>query len=177
MYRSKTGFSFATALLIARGAFMAFLVQFAGGALAADAGAGPGGFRLPVLGGAAEVSLADVRGKVVYLDFWASWCGPCRKAIPLYETMYREIGTEHFEILAINLDENEQDALEFLEQRQITYPVLLDPAGATALDWGVRVMPTSFLLDREGRIVREFPGFETSHFAEIRHEIETLLAQ
>lgn len=148
-----------------------------GAGFADERGASPENFQLPVLGGPGELGLEDVSGKVVYVDFWASWCGPCRKAIPLYEAMYREIGTEHFEILAINVDENEQDAIDFLAQHPVTYPVLLDPTGTTAASWGIVVMPTSFLLDREGRIVRQFPGFETSHFEDIRHEIDSLLAQ
>lgn len=159
------------------GMLLAGICLCTGAGFAAEPGASPENFRLPVLGGPSELGPEDVRGKVVYVDFWASWCGPCRKAIPLYEAMYQEIGTEHFEILAINVDENEQDAIDFLAQHPVTYPVLLDPKGTTAGSWGIIVMPTSFLLDREGRIVRQFPGFETSHFADIRHEIDSLLAQ
>jgi thiol-disulfide isomerase/thioredoxin len=138
-------------------------------------------FRLPQLGGSATLELEDFRGKVVYLDFWASWCGPCRKSLPLYETLYQEMGGQsgdaQFAVVAINLDENEEDAVRFLQQHPTTYPVLLDPAGVTAIDWQVKVMPSSFLLDRSGTVVKEYAGFEQSHIEEIRHDIEAELAR
>lgn len=132
-------------------------------------------FQLPLLQGDRMVPLKEFRGKVVYVDFWASWCGPCRKAMPLYEAMYQELGTEKFEILAINLDEDPQDATKFLTKYPVTYPVLSDVSGSAAEAWGVKVMPTSYLLDPSGQVIRVYPGFEASHLERIRHDINTLL--
>jgi len=146
-------------------------------AAATSSNSAPPTFELPGLEGGAPVSLEEYRGKVVYLDFWASWCGPCREAMPLYEAMYREIGSDRFEVLAINLDEEPQDALNFIARHPVSYPVLTDPAGSTAKAWGLKVMPTSFLLDSSGRVVREYPGFRSAHMADIRRDIETLLEQ
>jgi len=148
-------------------------------------------FHLPQLSGSADLALEDFRGKVVYLDFWASWCGPCRKSLPLYEILYQEMvpqaengqpesgqgGSAQFAVVAINLDESKEDAARFLEKHPVTYTVLLDPAGVTAADWQVKVMPSSFLLDRSGKVVKEYAGFEESHFEEIRHDIKTELAR
>jgi thiol-disulfide isomerase/thioredoxin len=131
--------------------------------------------KLPGLRDEALVSVEEFRGKVVYLDFWASWCGPCRKSMPLYDEMYREIGTDRFEILAVNLDEDPRDALDFITQHPVSYPVLSDPSGAVAEAWGLKVMPTSFLLDPSGRVVKTYPGFEDSHMGEIRRDIDALL--
>lgn len=136
-------------------------------------------FHLPQLGGSASLALENFRGKVVYLDFWASWCGPCRKSLPLYEALYQEMsgqsGDAQFAVVAINLDEDKDDAVRFLQQHPATYPILLDPAGVTAADWQVKVMPSSFLLDRSGTVVKEYAGFEESHFEEIRHDIKAEL--
>ncbi len=132
-------------------------------------------FRLPQLNGAGELTLEDFRGKVVYLDFWASWCGPCRKSLPLYEALYQGHEPAQFTVLAINLDEDKEDAVRFLQQHPVSYPVLLDPQGVTATEWQVKVMPSSFLLDRSGAVVKEYAGFEESHMEEIRHDIQTLL--
>ncbi|HLF31738.1 MAG TPA: TlpA disulfide reductase family protein [Xanthomonadales bacterium] len=144
---------------------------------AAESGSAGSDFRLPTLGGDGELTLQDLRGKVVYLDFWASWCGPCRKSLPLYESLYQEIGSQQFAIVAINLDETREDAVRFLKQHPVSYTILLDPVGSTAADWQIRVMPTSFLLDRSGMIVREYAGFEPAHIEDIRHDIDTLLDQ
>ena len=134
------------------------------------------GFTLPRLDGG-TASLSDFAGKVVYVDFWASWCGPCRKSLPLYESLYQETGTDHFQILAINLDEDEADARRFLEKHPISYPILLDPAGRTAAEWQVKAMPSSFLLDASGNIVHEDAGFEPEHIEDIRNDIQALLVR
>jgi thiol-disulfide isomerase/thioredoxin len=132
-------------------------------------------FSLPGLKTGQEISLEDFRGKVIYLDFWASWCGPCRKSLPLYEEMKKEFPPDRFEIVAINLDEDRNDAVRFLEKHPVSYTILLDPAGTTASQWQIQAMPTSFLLDSDGRAIGSWAGFYPSHLEEIQNEIISAL--
>ena len=86
---------------------------------------------LPLLpAGPENIQLADLRGKVVYVDFWASWCGPCRVSFPLLEKIRTELGPRGFEVLAVNVDEFEEDARKFLLELPVSYPVAYDPQGA-----------------------------------------------
>ena len=133
------------------------------------------GFRLPALETGQVTSLAEFRGKVIYLDFWASWCGPCRKSLPLYEQMKAEFLPEKFQIVAINLDEERDDAVRFLDKHPVSYTVLLDPDGTVASLWQVQAMPTSFLLDVDGRVVQSWAGFYPSHLEEIKNAIRSTL--
>ncbi len=130
---------------------------------------------LPLLGDGSEVRLSDYTGKVVYVDFWASWCGPCRQSLPLYESLYQKLASDRFQILAVNLDEQLADAETFLERHPVSYPVLLDPAGDSARDWSLQVMPSSYLVDGQGRLAFIYAGFEISHLEKINDDIETLL--
>jgi len=132
-------------------------------------------FALPELGSDRSVALLELRGKVVYLDFWASWCGPCRKSLPLYEKLKADFPADSFLLVAINLDENREDAVRFLEKHPVSYPVLMDPGGSSALAWQIKAMPSSFLLDENGSVVKGWAGFEPSHIEEIRDEINALL--
>ncbi len=132
-------------------------------------------FTLTELGSGQLLALSELKGQIVYLDFWASWCGPCRKSLPLYEVMQTELPAGPFQIVAINLDENPEDARRFLEQHPVSYTILLDPEGNTAKQWQIKAMPSSFLLDRNGRIVHSWAGFEPSHIEDIRNEISLLL--
>jgi peroxiredoxin len=124
-----------------------------------------------------KISLADYRGKVVLVDFWASWCPPCLDSLPAYDRMLHEIGTEEFQIIAINVDENTGDGLKFLEQHPVSYPVLADPAGEIGIPWGIRTLPRSFLLDREGRIVTIHKRFRAGDEIKLKQGITELLAQ
>jgi len=133
------------------------------------------GFTLPMLQSGQLISLADFQGKVIYLDFWASWCAPCRKSLPLYEQMQSEFSLEKFQVVAINLDENRDDAVRFLEKHPVSYTILMDPAGTAASLWQVQAMPTSFLLGVDGRVIRSWAGFYPSHLEEIENEIRTSL--
>jgi thiol-disulfide isomerase/thioredoxin len=130
---------------------------------------------LPQLGNDKEIQLADFEGSIVYVDFWASWCGPCRQSLPLYEALYQSLPAGHFQILAVNLDEATSDAERFLERHPVSYPVLLDPSGNSARAWSVRVMPSSYLVGADGRLAKIYTGFEASHIGNIENDIKTLL--
>lgn len=131
---------------------------------------------LPSLNGDQEVNLSTLEGKIIYVDFWASWCQPCRRSLPLYEALQKRLGTDRFLILAVNLDEDRKDAEKFLGRHPVTYPVLMDPTGDSARDWAVLAMPSSYLVDSNGRLAHIYLGFEPSHMGEIEHDIKTLLA-
>ena len=83
-------------------------------------------FTLPlVANGEGDISLLNLRGSVVYVDFWASWCGPCRLSLPALDTLYREFGDQGFAVTAVSVDVVEEDALDFLERYPVSYPCLL----------------------------------------------------
>ncbi len=131
---------------------------------------------LPLLpAGPKNIQLADLRGKVVYVDFWASWCGPCRVSFPLLEKMRTELSPRGFEILAINVDEFVEDALKFLMERPVSYLIAYDPQGATPQAYGIRGMPTGFLIDRTGVVRKVHQGFRKSDAGKLRAEIVKLL--
>lgn len=123
------------------------------------------------------IRLADYRGKVVFIDFWASWCPPCLLSLPAYEKMRNEIGSEEFEIIAINVDENTLNGLEFLEDHPVSYPVLADPEGDIGIPYGIRSLPKSFLLDRDGLIIQSYGNFKAGDEISLKQEIESLLRQ
>ncbi len=122
-----------------------------------------------------QISLTDFRGKVVLLDFWASWCPPCLASLPAYDQMREEIGTEEFEIIAVNVDQYTEDGLAFLEKHPVRYPVLADPDGEIGIPYEIRTLPRSFLIDRDGQIVSSHRSFKTGDEIELKQEIEKLL--
>ena len=132
---------------------------------------------LPLLGARADesMSLEALRGKVVYLDFWASWCGPCRLSFPQLEALRQELGPRGFEVLAVNVDEFEDDALAFLDAIPVTYPVVRDADADSPARYGILGKPTGFLLDREGVVKRVHQGYRRSDGEKLRKEIVQLL--
>jgi len=132
---------------------------------------------LPNLTGEGNTSLESLRGKVVYLDFWASWCGPCRVSFPQLETIRAELNERGFEVLAINVDEFEEDALLFLEELPVTYKVVRDAEGLSPKTYGILGMPTGFLIDREGVVRQVHQGFRKSDGEKLRAEILELLGE
>lgn len=118
-----------------------------------------------------QINLSDYRGKVVLIDFWASWCPPCLLSLPAYDNMRQEIGSGEFEIIAINVDEETEDGLRFLEDHPVRYPVIADPEGDIGIPYGIRSLPRSFLLDREGNVIAEYRKFKAGDENQIKLEI------
>lgn len=132
--------------------------------------------RLPK-GDGTLVSLAENRGKVVLVDFWASWCGPCKASFPALDALYQDLRDRGFEVIAVNVDERRADANAFLSDKPHAMPVVFDPKGTSPSAYGVSGMPTSFLIGRDGRVRFVHIGYTTKTVDAYRREIEQLLAE
>ena len=134
-------------------------------------------FKARTIDGSKSLALEDYRGKVVLLDFWASWCPPCLKSLPKYNDLRREIGTANFEIVAINVDENTDDARKFLQKHPVSYPIAKDPKGILPGVFGVKAMPTSYLIDQNGVVQYVHAAFKEGDIEKIKVEIQKLIAK
>ncbi len=172
---ARASFAPILALLAAPFLLAALLVIAPSGARALEAGDRAPDFSAPALDGKGMVSLSQYRGKVVYLDFWASWCAPCLKAIPEIEAMRKELASQGFAVVAVNLDQTPKKALRFLEKNPIGYPSASDPKGRLPKQFGVDTMPTSYLIDGEGVIRHVHRGFQRGDGDKLRAEIRKLL--
>jgi peroxiredoxin len=158
-------------------AVAAVLIAAAASAFAVEPGAPAPAFRLPAFDSAAPVSLADFRGKVVFVDFWASWCSPCRQSLPLYNTLRADFAAADFAILAIGLDEDVADAKAFLAEHPVKYTTLQNPQGDVAKAFDLKGMPSSYLIDRDGIVRARHVGFELKDIDVLKKEITGLLAK
>ena len=117
-------------------------------------------FSLPVLGDAGkQLSLSQYQGKPVIVNFWASWCGPCRQSFPWLSAMSERYGKDGLVVVAINLDKDRDAAQAFLRELSPPFTVAFDPAGKSAEAFDVKAMPSSFLVSRTGRLVASHAGF------------------
>lgn len=121
------------------------------------------------------VPLERLRGKVVYVDFWASWCGPCRRSFPWMSEISKRYHPQGLVVIGVNTDKKRSDADRFLQQTPAAFTVVFDAAGATPSAWGVKAMPSSFLLDREGRLVAIETGFDDERKAAVEERIRKAL--
>ena len=144
-------------------------------ALALEEGDAAPQWSAPALAGGAPVSLSAARGKVVYLDFWASWCTPCRAALPAIDELRREFPPEAFAVLAVNVDREPEAARRFLAKSPIGYPSATDPEGRIPASFGLETMPTSYLIDRNGVIRYVHRGFQRGDTAKLRARIAELV--
>lgn len=126
-------------------------------------------FTLPAREG--EVSLESLRGRIVYVDFWASWCEPCRRSFAWMGALHEKYG-DRLAIVAIDLDRRREDADAFLGKNPAAFTIAFDPAGRVAEAFHVAAMPSSFVLGPDGRILHAQAGFDPKKTA----EIEALLA-
>lgn len=141
---------------------------------ALDVGAQASDFELPSAEGG-MIKLSSVRGKVVYLDFWASWCGPCGESFPWMNAMQEKYKQKGLQVIAIDLDANNEDAKKFLAQHAAQFTVLFDPKGVTPRQYGVKGMPTSFLIGKDGKVLVQHMGFNKADRAELEQKIQAAL--
>ncbi len=164
--RSRNKIAGLVALLLVLGAPSAFAVEV---------GQRAPKFSLSAVDGSGKVNLEAYRGKVVYLDFWASWCPPCRKAMPEIEKLRKSYSPEEFAVVAVNVDSSLKKAKKVLAKTPVGYVSGSDPKGALPKRYQVKTMPTSYLLDRNGVVRYVHEGFRRGDEKELRAEIDKLL--
>ena len=130
-------------------------------------------FELP--GTAGAVRLDQYQGKLVYLDFWASWCGPCRHSFPWMNEMQAKYGPQGLQVVGINVDAKSDDARTFLATTPARFVVAFDPAGAAPRQYGLKGMPSSVLIDPDGKVLFEHSGFREADRAELESRIRAAL--
>ncbi|WP_417597675.1 TlpA family protein disulfide reductase [Oceanospirillum sp.] len=122
-------------------------------------------------------SLSDFKGKVVLVDFWASWCGPCRQSFPWMNQLQDTYRAEGLEVVAINLDQEAELAKAFLQDVPAQFTVLLDTDAQLPDEYGVMGMPSSYLIDRNGKIRAQHIGFHSDRVKDYEDSIKALLAE
>ena len=122
------------------------------------------------------LALESLRGQVVYVDFWASWCGPCKRSFPWMNELQQRYGDKGFTIVAVNVDKKGEDAERFLAQTPARFTVVYDAPGATPAAWAVKGMPSSYLIDRSGKVVMVEQGFRDEQKPAVEQRIRDLLA-
>ena len=130
-------------------------------------------FTLPNLDKSSTYSLAA--GKVIYRDFWASWCAPCRVSFPEVIALQNDLGSDRFEVIAVTVDENPAAAIRFLLRYDVPYQIISDPDGVVAEQYALPGMPTSFVIDQEGSVSLRHSGFKSGDMTSIRRRIHQLL--
>jgi thiol-disulfide isomerase/thioredoxin len=127
-------------------------------------------------GAGQQVELSKLRGNVVYVDFWASWCGPCKRSFPWMNELSRKYASKGLQIVAINVDKKREDADRFLKGASAEFTVVYDAAGSAPAAWQVKSMPSSYLVDASGRIAWVESGFKDDRKAEVEDRIRAAIA-
>jgi thiol-disulfide isomerase/thioredoxin len=123
------------------------------------------------------LDLDDYRGRVVYLDFWASWCNPCRKAFPWMDALHKQYADRGLAVVAVNLDRDRKSAEAFLAENPASFRVVYDPEGSLATEYQLEGLPSSFLIDRLGAVRDRHVGFRKEDSERMRAEVLALLQE
>ena len=105
-----------------------------------------------------EINLSNYQGKVIMLNFWATWCPPCRAEMPSMESLHKKMEDKNFVILAVNIQEKSSAVKEFIQKNRYTFPVIIDEKGEAANKYQIRAIPTTYIIDTKGKIAGVFTG-------------------
>lgn len=159
--------------LVSCGLFAVVLV------LAASASALSVGQRAPEIGlrslDGATVTMSELRGKVVLVDFWATWCSPCRDELPHLQRLYRELSTEGLVVVGVSVDREADNVRSFVRRLGLTFPIVHDAQHVVADRYHPTTMPTSYIVDRDGTVRFVHVGFRNADVADLEREIRGLL--
>jgi thiol-disulfide isomerase/thioredoxin len=129
------------------------------------------------LDGGRALSIADYRGKVVYLDFWASWCAPCRDSFPFMNELQRDLASKGLQIVAVSVDKTVEEARRFLDRIPAQFTVVVDVAASCPAAYRLQGMPSSYVIDRSGVVRAVHVGFRNGDREEIRRQLVEMLAR
>ena len=133
-------------------------------------------FTLPSRSGD-TVSLTQLKGKVVMLNFWASWCGPCRQEMPLLDQMHKRYSALGFTLVGVNVDANSKDAEQWLSKTPVSFPVLFDRDSKVSAMYDVKAMPSTVFIDRKGNVRYLHKGYKAGDEGEYLNQIRALLKE
>jgi peroxiredoxin len=155
-----------------------FLLVFAtwGLSFAARAEAPPLTGALPRLDGK-PFDLSTLRGQVVLIDVWATWCAPCRQALPAYAALWRSLGQADFVVVAVSVDEEDDKVRAFLDEYPVPFVVLRDPEGRLPKRLRASGMPTTWLIGRDGQVRTQTQGYKASEIPVLKERVQGLLAE
>ena len=155
----------------------ALAFSFAPLVAAVEAGMPAPSVSLAALEAGSPLSMASLKGSVVYVDFWASWCVPCRLSMPALDDLYRRNKSRGFTVVGVNKDASVADARRFLAKVPVTFALAQDPADAAARGFDVKAMPSGYLVDRKGVVRHVHRGFTDETRAQLEREIDSLLEE
>lgn len=164
------------ALTLLCSAGSALLVSAADAAPSIAPGAPAPAFQLPT-SGSAPLALSDLKGQVVLINFWASWCGPCRQEMPVLEQLYRKYKPAGFTLLGVNVEPKSGDAIGFLKSTPVSFPILFDTASKVSTLYEVSGMPSTVILDRKGNVRFIHHGYKPGEESEYLDQIRTLMRE
>ena len=124
-----------------------------------------------------SVSLVDFRGQVVMINFWATWCGPCREEMPHLEALHRRYSGLGFTLLGVNVEENSADAVAWLEEMPVSFPILFDPENQVTELYDVVAMPSTVLVDRQGNVRFLHHGYQPGYENDYQSQIRALIRE
>ena len=122
-----------------------------------------------------DLNLSAYKGKVVYIDFWASWCGPCRQSFPWMTEMHNTKSKDGLVIIAVNVDQEKKLADEFLSEFNPAFKIVFDPAGKYATEFKVAGMPSAYIIGRDGKPRFKHIGYHAEKRSQYEQEIQSLL--